>query len=124
MNSRLGNFTMSFFMLILSLYMFFSTLFNGNSGFEMAFLLFSLFILFFRLGYLYPQFKEKDERYQLILQKSMFYNYFILMGYFLIFLILLANNIISLSADALILILAALIITTLNILFIIFSKIY
>ncbi|MFT0800352.1 permease [Bacillus swezeyi] len=124
MNSRLGNYTISFLMLILSLYMFFSTLVNGGSGLEMAFLPFSLFILFFRLGYLYPQIKKNDERHKLIQQKAMFYNYFILMGYLFIFLILLANNIINLSAETVIIILGALIIGTVNILFIIFSKIY
>ncbi|MEC0752835.1 permease [Bacillus haynesii] len=124
MNSRLGNYTISFFMLILSLYLFFSTLANGRSGLEMAFIPFSLFIMFFTLGYLYPQFKQNDERHKLIQQKAMFYNYFILMEYLLIFLILLANNIINLSAQSVISILGALIIVTVNILFIIFSKIY
>ncbi|MEC1259142.1 permease [Bacillus swezeyi] len=124
MNSRLGYFTISFLMLILSLYMFFSTVVNGRSGLEMAFLPFSLFIMFFTLGYLYPQFKKNDERHKLIQQKAMFYHYFILMGYLFIFFILLANNMINLSAQTVIAILGALIIATINILFIIFSKIY
>ncbi|KAA6451139.1 hypothetical protein [Bacillus swezeyi] len=64
MNSRLGHFTISFLMLILSLYMFFSTLVNGRSGLEMVFLPFSLFIMFFTLGYLYPQFKKNDARHK------------------------------------------------------------
>ncbi|ASB86871.1 permease [Bacillus sonorensis] len=123
MNSRLGNFTISFLMLILSLYIFFSLWVNGKSEFEMAFLPFSLFIMFFRLGYLYPQFKKNDERYKLIQQKAMFYNYFISMGYLFIFFIL-GNNIINLSAQTVIVILGALIIATVNILFMIFSKIY
>ena len=123
MNSRLGNFTISFLMLILSLYIFFSLWVNGKSGFEMTFLPFSLFIMFFRLGYLYPQFKKNDERYKLIQQKAMFYNYFISMGYLFIFFIL-GNNIINLSAQTVIVILGALIIATVNILFMIFSKIY
>ncbi|QAT68004.1 permease [Bacillus glycinifermentans] len=89
----------------------------------MTFLPFSLFIMFFRLGYLYPQFKKNDERYKLIQQKAMFYNYFISMGYLFIFFIL-ANNIINLSAQTVIVILGALIIATVNILFIIFSKVY
>ncbi|MDU0072475.1 MULTISPECIES: hypothetical protein [Bacillus] len=123
MDSRLGNFTISFLMLILSLYIFFSLWVNGKSEFEMTFLPFSLFIMFFRLGYLYPQFKKNDERYKLIQQKAMFYNYFISMGYLFIFFIL-ANNIINLSAQTVIVILGALIIATVNILFIIFSKVY
>lgn len=53
----------------------------------------------------------------------MFYNYFISMGYLFIFFIL-ANNIINLSAQTVIVILGALIIATVNILFIIFSKVY
>lgn len=124
MNSRLGNFTISFLMLILSLYTFFSSWVNGKPGFVMSFLPFSLFIMFFRLGYLYPQFKKNDERYKLIQQKAMFYNYFISMGYLFIFFILLTNNIINLSAQTVIAILGALIIATVNILFIIFSKVY
>lgn len=72
---------------------------------------FSLFIMFFTLGYLYPQFKQNDERHKL--QKAMFYNYFILMGYLLIFLISPA-----LSAQTVITILSALIIATVNVFYI------
>jgi len=38
---------------------------------------FSLFIMFFTSGYLYPQFKQNDERNKLIKQKAMFYNFFL-----------------------------------------------
>ncbi|MCY7769204.1 permease [Bacillus haynesii] len=124
MNSRLGNFIMSFLMLGVSLYLFFSNVVNGKSGDEIVYLLFSLFIMFFALGYLHPQFKKKDERFKLIQQKSMFFTYFILMGYFFIFTMLLGYNIINLSALGAIKILGALTIATLNLLLIIFSKIY
>ncbi|WP_236251191.1 hypothetical protein [Bacillus sp. NSP9.1] len=86
MSSRLGYFILSFLMLILSLYQFFSSVVYGRLGFETAFMPFSLFIMFFTLGYLYPQFKKNDERHKLIKQKAMFYHYFILMGYLFIFL--------------------------------------
>ena len=54
----------------------------------------------------------------------MFYNYFISMGYLFIFFFFFTNNIINLSALTVIAILGALIIATVNILFIIFSKVY
>ncbi|OXS64697.1 hypothetical protein B1B01_25245 [Priestia filamentosa] len=98
---------------------------NGKTKFVFSGLLFlSLSIMFFSLSYLNTDFRKQDERMKLIQQKSMFYSYFMLMLYFFLFALLLGMNVISISALAVIQILAALIIATVFISMLIMSKVY
>jgi hypothetical protein len=53
-----------------------------------TYLMLSMAILSFSMSYLYPQFKQKDERMKMIRQKAMFYSYFAMMGYLIIFLLI------------------------------------
>ncbi|MCM3541319.1 MULTISPECIES: permease [Priestia] len=125
MKSRLGNLLMGILMLILSIYIIFDAGVNGKTKFVFSGLLFlSLSIMFFSLSYLNTDFRKQDERMKLIQQKSMFYSYFMLMLYFFLFALLLGMNVISISALAVIQILAALIIATVFISMLIMSKVY
>jgi hypothetical protein len=125
MNSRFGYLIMGFLLLCLSGYIFIDAIIAGYIiPFSSSFTPFALSIMFFSLSYLQPQFKKKDERMKLIQQKSMFYSYFILMFYLFTFLWLLHLDIITLTAIALIQILAPLIIMTVFISMVILSKIY
>ena len=98
MGSRLVFLIIGFLLLIETIYMIVGSLRGDFSASLIIVLIFSISILFLSLGYLYPQFKNKDERMKLIRDKSMFYSYFILMFYFLVFVILLHFEIISLTA--------------------------
>ncbi|WP_163530065.1 permease [Halobacillus ihumii] len=52
----------------------------------------SLAVLAYSMSYLYPQFKQKDERMKLIRQKGMFYSFFAMMFYFIVILSILQFN--------------------------------
>ncbi|WP_312099265.1 permease [Niallia sp.] len=112
MKSRLGYLIIGFLLLIESAYF----LYGGISGdfplFPTNALIFSLSVMFLSLGYLHPQFKNKDERMKVIREKGMFYSYFILMFYFSLFMILIHFQVISISAMGVVTILAALTIMT------------
>ncbi|MBM0065354.1 permease [Alkalicoccobacillus gibsonii] len=75
-------------------------------------------------AYLVPQFIINDERVKLIKQKAMFTGYFFIMGYSVIFMILLNTGIIQLTAQQLLGIFTALIVSTVFLLFVFFSKRY
>ena len=124
MGSRLVFLIIGFLLLIETIYMIVGSLRGDFSASLIIVLIFSISILFLSLGYLYPQFKNKDERMKLIRDKSMFYSYFILMFYFLVFVILLHFEIISLTAYSAVIILASLTIMTVFILFIILSFVF
>jgi len=55
-------------------------------------------VISFCMAYLYPQFKQKDERMKLIRQKGMFYSYFALLFYFAVFIIIVEFQILALTA--------------------------
>ena len=114
----------SLFFLILGLFL---LILNVNVGGEVQgheFMWITLSIICAVWAYLYPQFEVNDERAKLIKQKAMFYNYGFIMGYSSIFMILLATEIITLTALQLLGIFTALIASTVFLLFIFFSKRY
>ncbi|CAI9396753.1 permease [Niallia sp. Sow4_A1] len=112
MKSRLGYIVIGFLLLIESGYF----LYGGMTGdFPLSptyALILALSVMFLSLGYLHPQFKNKDERMKVIREKGMFYSYFIIMFYFFLFIILIHFQVISISAMGIVLILAALTIMT------------
>ncbi|MCK6206847.1 permease [Bacillus infantis] len=84
----------------------------GESILPQTWTLLSMTVMSFSMGYLYPQFKQKDERMKMIRQKGLFYAYFALIGYFFIFFLLLGLGIIDISALELLQILSGLTIST------------
>ncbi|MFK3937133.1 hypothetical protein ACI2JA_06380 [Alkalihalobacillus sp. NPDC078783] len=75
-------------------------------------------------AYLVPQFIVNDERVKLIKQKAMSTGYFFIIGYSVIFMILLQTKVIHLTAIQLLGIFTALIVCTVFLLFVFFSKRY
>ncbi|MGD6843413.1 permease [Bacillus infantis] len=112
MESRLTFYICGGLFLIMTLFMAFVGIAAGESIVPQTWTLLSLTVMSFSMGYLYPQFKQKDERMKLIRQKGLFYAYFALIVYFLIFFLLIGLKIIDISALELLQILSGLTIST------------
>ncbi|GIO25212.1 hypothetical protein J11TS1_37930 [Oceanobacillus sp. J11TS1] len=84
----------------------------------------SVAVMAFCMSYLYPQFKQKDERMKLIRQKGLEYSYFTLLVYYIILLAILQFNLLTLSALDVLYILMALTICTVFICMVIAAKKY
>lgn len=95
---------------------------SGPSPISWFFL--SMAVMAFSLSYLYPQFTQKDERMKLIRQKATFFSLMAMLVYLGAFGILLSFGIIAVSASEIIYILSALLICTLFLSFVVYSKIY
>jgi hypothetical protein len=89
-----------------------------------SYMLLAMAVMSFSLSYLYPQFKQKDERMRLIRQKGMFATFVAMMVYFFFFNIGLQTELLFLSAEELIQILTSLVISTVFVSFVVYSKIY
>ena len=76
----------------------------------------------FCIAYLYPQFKENDERSKLIREKGMFYSYFNIMFFMIIISGLLQFNVINLNGSQTVYIIETLTIITVFLSFVILSK--
>jgi hypothetical protein len=113
----------SFFFLMAGFIIFISVMANSepSSG---AYMMIAMGVMAFCVGYLYPQFKQKDERMKLIREKGMFVSFIAIMGYFLIFNFGLQFEFFTLTANELLHILSALFISTVFISFVVLSKIY
>ncbi|WP_242221332.1 hypothetical protein [Bacillus cereus group sp. BfR-BA-01380] len=72
----------------------------------------ALAFLGFTGGYLYPQFKNEDERVKLIKQKGMYFSGVAVLSYFMISLVLIQYNIVSLTTVEIIRLLMSLTIIT------------
>lgn len=90
----------------------------------MIFIQLAMAIMSFCLSYLYPQFKQKDERMRLIRQKGMFASFVAMLFYLIVFNMGIQFDFIILTANEMIHLLSALLISTLFISFVIYSKIY
>lgn len=84
----------------------------------------ALAFLGFAGGYLYPQFKNEDERVKLIKQKGMYFSGIALLTYFVILIVLTQYNIISLTTIEILRILMPLAIITIFSSWIVLSKKY
>lgn len=84
----------------------------------------ALAIMSFCLNYLYPQFKQKDESMKLIRQKGTLASFFAMMIYIIALNLGIQLNFFILTANELIQILTVLMISTLFISFVVYSKIY
>jgi drug/metabolite transporter (DMT)-like permease len=83
---------------------------------------FGVSVMAFCLAYLYPQFKENDERSKLIREKGMFYSYFIIMGFLIIISGLFQFNVINLNGIQTVYLIQTLIIITVFLSFVVLSK--
>ncbi|WP_186579455.1 hypothetical protein [Aquibacillus kalidii] len=90
---------------------------NGNDV-----ILLGVSVMAFCNAYLYPQFKENDERSKRIREKGMFISYFFILGYMLVFMGLFQFNVVTLTGYQVVSILAALTMMTVFLSFVIFSK--
>ncbi len=112
MESRLTFYICGGLFLIMTLFMAVIAISAGESILPQTWTLLSMTVMSFSMGYLYPQFKQKDERMKMIRQKGLFYAYFALIVYFFIFFLLLGLGIIDISALELMEILSILTIST------------
>jgi len=83
---------------------------------------FSISVVAFCLAYLYPQFKDNDERSKLIREKGMFYSYFIIIGFLMIMSGLFQFNIINLNGIQTLYVIQTLIVITVFLSFVVLSK--
>lgn len=95
-----------------------------SSPAPMAYSSLSMGVMSFCMSYLYPQFKEKDERMKLIREKGMFFSLIAMMVYFILFLTGIQFEVISLTTLELLNILISLMICTVFLSFVVYSKIY
>lgn len=89
-----------------------------------AYLMLAMSVMSFCLSYLYPQFKQKDERMKLIREKGMFFSFIATMCYLIFFNLALQFEFVALTATELLQILTTLIIGTVFVSFVVVSKIY
>jgi hypothetical protein len=89
-----------------------------------SYIMIGMAVMCFCLSYLYPQFKQKDERMKLIREKGMFVSFFAMMMYLIAFNLGLKLDLILLTASEAINILSTLLICTVFLSFVIYSKIY
>ncbi|MCS0670359.1 permease [Cytobacillus firmus] len=89
-----------------------------------SYIMIGMTVMCFCPSYLYPQFKQKDERMKLIREKGMFVSFFAMMMYLIAFNLGLKLDLILLTASEAINILSTLLICTLFLSFVIYSKIY
>ncbi|KGP91626.1 permease [Pontibacillus chungwhensis BH030062] len=84
----------------------------------------SMAVLSYSMSFLYPQFKQKDERMKLIRQKAMFYSFTAMMVYISLLLLGLELNVISLNVVDALTILISLNISTLFLTMVFLAKKY
>jgi|SRR5699024_9475849 len=102
------------FMLVISI--------AGNGFLEQTYILFAMAVLSFSMSYLYPQFKQKDERMRLIRQKALTYSALAFVVYYIILSGMLQFGIVTLTAMHVLNILAALMVSTVFITMVILAK--
>ncbi|WP_091484464.1 hypothetical protein [Gracilibacillus orientalis] len=87
-------------------------------------MLIAMAVMCFCNAYLAPQFIQNDERTKRIKERSMFYSYFIILGYMIIMLTFLQFHFLAITAYQAVAILAALTIMTVFITMVVLSKRY
>lgn len=95
---------------------------DATSG-TTAFLFFSIAVMSFSIGYLFPQFKQKDERMKVIREKGIYLSFFAFFLYNIILMLMMMNGILALSAVQILSIEPALIIITAPLSWIVLSKV-
>ncbi|WP_080873854.1 hypothetical protein [Oceanobacillus timonensis] len=115
-----GGFIFLFYTLLIG----FASISTGSffAGHELIY--FSVTVMSFCLAYLYPQFKENDERTKKIRERGITFSYFIIIGYMVILMPLFQLEWVHLSGYQTVCILAALAIVTVFSSFVVLSKRY
>ncbi|MFA9555779.1 hypothetical protein ACERII_00525 [Evansella sp. AB-rgal1] len=106
---------------LFTILIFISTIYTNSFPQGHEFGLLSTTIMCFCLAYLYPQFKDNDERTKRIKEKGMFYSYFFILGFMILLMVLFQTNVVSLDGFQTVSILAAFTITTVFSSFVILS---
>ncbi|QGQ48295.1 hypothetical protein [Metabacillus sediminilitoris] len=127
MSSKAGR---RFFLISGFIFLFYSLLIGFSSistgaffvGHELVFL--GTTVMSFCLAYLYPQFKENDERSKRIRERGMFFSYFFILCYMVILMPLFQFEIINLNGYQTVSLLATLTIITVFSSFVVLSKRY
>ncbi|WP_281658486.1 hypothetical protein [Halobacillus sp. Cin3] len=89
-----------------------------------SFSMLSLSVLAFCMSYLYPQFKQKDERMKSIRQKAVSYAFTSGIGYMLIFSLLAEMNVLKMDVSSVLSLIIALSMTTLFLLLVFLARKY
>lgn len=95
---------------------------DHSAPISVTYILLAMAFMSFCLSYLYPQFKDNDERVKLIKQKGMFASFIALILYFILFQTGLQLGWLNVSALEVLQILSALMICTVFSSFVIYSK--
>ncbi|MCM3762423.1 hypothetical protein M3212_16745 [Alkalihalobacillus oceani] len=82
----------------------------------------SVAVMAFCYSYLFPQFKEKDERAQTIRQKGIYYAMFVMIISLIIIMLLIQYSILSLTTLAVVRILISLVLITISLSWVILAK--
>ncbi|WP_026691074.1 hypothetical protein [Alteribacter aurantiacus] len=99
----------------------FSSFYTGTyQGHEPG--LFSISVMAFCLAYLYPEFKENDERSRRIKEKGMFASYFFIIGYMVILMILFQVGLLHFNGYQAVSLVAALTIMTVFLSFVYYAR--
>lgn len=88
------------------------------------FVLFGLTVMSFSLSYLYPHFKDNDERSKRIRETGMFFSYFFIIGYMIILMALFSLNMINIDGYQTVCLLVGLTTVTVFSSFVVLSKRY
>ncbi|WP_018665420.1 hypothetical protein [Heyndrickxia acidiproducens] len=123
-NSRLALIVLGFLFTVMSAFTMFVGIMAKSAPAPIAYMTLAMAVMSFCVAYLYPQFKQNDERTRLIRQKGIFASFFATIIYLIIFNIGIQFGLFELTASGLINILTALIILTVFISFVVYSKIY
>ncbi|NYV65719.1 permease [Bacillus sp. Gen3] len=122
--SRIPFFILGMLFLMMAGFLILASIKANAAPSTMIFIQLAMAIMSFCLSYLYPQFKQKDERMKLIRQKGMFASFVAMLIYLIVFNMGIQFDFIILTANEMLHLLSALLISTLFISFVIYSKIY
>ena len=122
--SRIPFFILGMLFLMMAGFLILASIKANAAPLTMIFIQLAMAIMSFCLSYLYPQFKQKDERMKLIRQKGMFASFVAMLIYLIVFNMGTQFDFIILTANEMLHLLSALLISTLFISFVIYSKIY
>ncbi|HZK53678.1 MAG TPA: hypothetical protein VFC84_05745 [Desulfosporosinus sp.] len=111
-----------FVFLLFSVIFSMATISTGSFPVGQELVTFGISVMAFCLAYLYPQFKDNDERSKQIREKGMLYSYFIIIGYLMIMSGLFQFNIINLNGIQTVYVIQTLIIITVFLSFVVLSK--
>lgn len=121
---QIAYFIFGLFFLALNGFIIFAGIMADSAPPSGSYIMVGMAVMCFCLSYLYPQFKQKDERMKLIRQKGMFASFCAMMMYLIAFNIGLQLEFFILTSIEVIHILSTLLICTVFLSFVVYSRIY